>query len=750
MLNVIFAFISRQKYCKLAVKPLDMKTKFFLILFLITSSLFSQTTLSAGDIAILQYNADGSPEVIKFLALAPMESGTIINFTDNGWKSDNTFRSNEGVDIWTAPSNIACGDVITFTFTNIALGTNGDQILAYQGDAISPTFIFAINSQGSATWQTTANNGQSSALPTGLTNGTSAIAITEIDNAKYDSSTLSGTKSAILGAICSNANWGGSNTTTQTFTGSFTSEINWNTSWSGTGTPSDYFKAVIHENYDTSTDGTFTACELQINSSRTLTVNSGDTITIENGITNNGAVVVEDNASIVQLIPDGPNTGTDYTVERESTSQPEEGNYTYWSSPLTSSTLANVTNAQLYYLFTASSQSWASANSSTSMTPGIGYINTGDSGISYPNTYTASFSGSAFNNGDVSVTLGFTADADPETDWNLLGNPYPSAIDADTFIADNTTIGGTLYFWTHNTLDSAGDNTQDDYVSWNGTGGTAGCTGCTAPDGNIASGQGFFAQALSAGNATFTNSMRVTGGNTNFYRASAKKQAARQTQKDRVWIDLSSETSFSQILIGFLDDATDGIDRRYDGVRFIGSAKANLYSLINEPYAIQGKSSLKKKEKIPLGFSASESGNYKISINNLEGNLTKSKLFLKDNLLDVTHRLDKNDYEFSVSETGEFNNRFELIIKSKSKIKNTKNPKKNIIVFAKNNTIHVKSVKEKIKFISVYNLYGKQIKRVVRNKNHVTFKLKSKNSKKMFLLKIQLSNGKVITKKIIK
>ena len=125
---------------------------------LLTLSVNSQTTLSAGDIAILQYNADYSPNVIKFLALKSMETGTTIKFTDNGWKSDNTFRANEGIDIWTATTNISCGDIITFTLTNISLATNGDQLLAYQGLDTSPTFLFAINNQGAAVWQTTANN----------------------------------------------------------------------------------------------------------------------------------------------------------------------------------------------------------------------------------------------------------------------------------------------------------------------------------------------------------------------------------------------------------------------------------------------------------------------------------------------------------------------------------------------------------------------------------------------------------------
>ena len=711
-----------------------------LISIFITTISYSQTTLSAGDIAILQYNSDGSPEVIKFIALRSMESGTTINFTDNGWRSDNTFRANEGIDVWTAASNISCGDIITFTLTNIALNANGDQILAYQGLSTSPTFIFAINNQGAAVWQADATNPSTSALPTGLTNGTNAIALTEIDNAMYDSSTLVGTKSAILSAICTNANWGGSNTVTQTFTNTFTSETTWTTSWSNPS-PQNYFTAIIDGDYDTTTDGNFSACEIQINATRTLTVNSGGTVTVENGIANSGTIIVEDNGSFVQETADGPNTGTTYTVERQSTSQEEEGNYTYWSSPLASSTLAEVATAERYYSFTASSQTWVAATSGTSMTPGLGYINTGDSGLTYPNTYTASFTGSAFNNGDISVTLGFTADADPDTDWNLLGNPYPSAIDADAFIADNTAIGGTLYFWTHNTLDSAGDNTQDDYVLWNGSGGIGSCTGCTAPDGNIASGQGFFAQALSAGSATFTNSMRVSGSNSLFYKGSKKA-----IEKDRVWLNLTTENSFSQTLIAFLENATDGVDRIYDGLRLDGGNAINFYSILdNENYGIQGKSSLKKKEAIPLGFSTTKTGEFKIDIDHIEGVLKNSKITLIDNLLNTKQRLDKAPYAFNVTSVGVFNSRFELLIKSKKKdISKNKKPK----VRLAQNILSIRS-DINIRKVTVYNLLGVLLYEKNLNSKEHQINLNKVYNSQILILKILQNNGEVVTTKTI-
>ena len=48
----------------------------FLSIFL-SNVLFSQTTLSAGDIAIIQYNSDGNPEEIKFITFKSLEVGTV-------------------------------------------------------------------------------------------------------------------------------------------------------------------------------------------------------------------------------------------------------------------------------------------------------------------------------------------------------------------------------------------------------------------------------------------------------------------------------------------------------------------------------------------------------------------------------------------------------------------------------------------------------------------------------------------------
>ena len=207
-----------------------MKAKSLFIFLLISTSISAQTTLSPGEIAIIGIGAD-NPDDFHFIFLIDIESGTEIIFTDSGWKSDNTFRGNEGATKYTAPSALNAGTVISyvtnsanFTSANDAnVGTNGlnlsasgDQILAFQGASSSPTFIYAaqINSNQ---WQTNSNDANQSDIPQGLVNGVTAVAAgassgaeSEYDNAWYSGST-SANPSALLALIGDNSNWTGNN-----------------------------------------------------------------------------------------------------------------------------------------------------------------------------------------------------------------------------------------------------------------------------------------------------------------------------------------------------------------------------------------------------------------------------------------------------------------------------------------------------------------------------------------------------------
>ena len=171
------------------------------------------TVLSAGDIAIIGFNFD-NPDEFAFVALVDIEAGTEIKFTDNGWLNTNTFRSTEGTFSWVAPASVSAGTVINPAVSGVLLSASGDQIIAYQGGETDPTFIYAVNSEGAGVWQSDATSSNTSALPTGLVNGETAVALSEIDNATYVGPT-SDTKAALLAAISDKDNWTGSNSTRQ-------------------------------------------------------------------------------------------------------------------------------------------------------------------------------------------------------------------------------------------------------------------------------------------------------------------------------------------------------------------------------------------------------------------------------------------------------------------------------------------------------------------------------------------------------
>jgi endonuclease I len=164
---------------------------------------YAQTTLSAGDVVVLGYNYD-NPDQVKFVPLVDLASGTVIKFTDNGW-TGSALSTTEGTDTWTASSAVAKGTILTLNATSMALGTSGDQVFAYQGNATSPTFVFGLTTRP---WVTGSISASTSRKPASLTAGVSCIAFaTERDNGQYNVLSTTGNMAAIQSAVCNSSNW---------------------------------------------------------------------------------------------------------------------------------------------------------------------------------------------------------------------------------------------------------------------------------------------------------------------------------------------------------------------------------------------------------------------------------------------------------------------------------------------------------------------------------------------------------------
>jgi hypothetical protein len=113
--------------------------------------------LAAGDLAIVSYATDAvggtdDDDVIRFVLLKPIGSGTQFFFTDRTWNGSAFVNAaGDGTFAYTAGADLPAGTVITITSAQLAAaGMNlsdltGDTIYAYQGsDADTPTsFLYA-------------------------------------------------------------------------------------------------------------------------------------------------------------------------------------------------------------------------------------------------------------------------------------------------------------------------------------------------------------------------------------------------------------------------------------------------------------------------------------------------------------------------------------------------------------------------------------------------------------------------------
>ena len=201
---------------------------------LLCGSLFfssqAQTVLLPGDVIVTGLNSSPTPNVpddrdsFSFAPLVDLAAGTQIQFTDNGWLAAGGFRDKEGTITYTAPAGgVQRGRIINYTTKNhpdfstslmFKLAEQGDQILAYQGTTANPRFLFGLTSRKSWSDATTPNT---SALPTGLQNGTTAVAVSWC-NAYMSQATLRrGLTATVRTSFNTNANWTGNNTSRVTW-----------------------------------------------------------------------------------------------------------------------------------------------------------------------------------------------------------------------------------------------------------------------------------------------------------------------------------------------------------------------------------------------------------------------------------------------------------------------------------------------------------------------------------------------------
>ena len=512
-------------------------------------------------------------------------------------------------------------------------------------------------------------------------------------------------------------------------------------------------EAIVRGNLSLSTN--ISAKNLTVESG-SVTIKSGTTLTVENEIVNkltSDKFIIEDGANVIQNNEAAVNTGA-VTVNKNSAPM-IFNDATLWSSPVLGQNVRSFSPNTLdkrFYLYNEATDKFASLFVNDPLYPnaslqdpltynfvsGLGYH------IRVANTHTQTKPGLPYegkfvgilNNGQITQPL--TKDA---SGYNLIGNPYPSPIDATKLINSNSSIL-TLYFWTHEAPLVSGGYASNNYATFNLTGGTQASAGGLVPTGIIAQGQGFIAETSAATNFDFTNSLRTSNIGMFF-----KSQT---TDSKRVWIDLYEGTQAkNQILIGYVPNATNDFDKQMDAKinnEYKGSA---LYSLINtlaDRFVIQGRAlPFDQNDVVKLGFEAKETAAYTIKLNKVENLDDETQVFLRDKMENQLVDLRKSEYTFN-AEKGINNDRFEIVyVNSSLGLNEVKT--QDVIVYKQNGQLVVKAPKE-IKQIEVYDISGRKLfSKVVSGKEITLSSLKSTNQ--VLVIKIVTTDNKINNTKIL-
>lgn len=566
--------------------------------------------------------------------------------------------------------------------------------------------------------------------------------------------------------------------------------------------PEEFFNVELDNNFDTSLSNNLIAKgNLQVNTGNSVYIRGNDYVQVNEDLTNNGVLEIDNNGILYQVDDTGINTGN--IIMRRGASI-RELDYVFWSSPIDEFTVSNIstgTPSDVIWKWNprASNPNGAFGNwincASDLMEKGKGYIVRGPNGYSNvtPATFTATFQNAIANkakpnNGIINqrlyrgpmqvANLGTYTSANTvafsvnDDNWNLVGNPYPSAISVNSFLTYNAVtvpvIEGSVRIWSHTNLPVSSVNpfynsyqynyVSSDYITHNGT---ATISGPTAFDGFIGAGQGFFVlmndgpETLDADapiNLVFNNSMRVktTNSNSQFFKMS-NSVVTDSEDKHRIWLDLVNDSgSVVRTVVGYVPNATFEKDVMYDAFARIDGTQ-NFYSVIGDArVCIQGRPvPFENSDIVPLGVAIPTSGNYTIAIAFVDGLFSdiNQNIYLEDKLLNVIHNLRTAPYIFN-STTGVFNDRFVLRYTNTSLGNDEFDASHNIVVTTQSQNVTIKSDTQMMASVIIYDLLGRELvnKNKIDNNEIVLSNINAKNQ--ALIVKIILENGQVVTRKI--
>ncbi len=434
---------------------------------------------------------------------------------------------------------------------------------------------------------------------------------------------------------------------------------------------------------------------------------------------------------------------------------------------------------------------WIHVQGNTTINPGEGFTMKGTSGSGSAQQY--DYRGKP-NSGTIEVSV-------LDNQFTLVGNPYPSALDALEYIHDTenaAVITGTLFYWEQNpsidshllsaydggyatyTINAAGTvetYTPATFSTYNNDGSINGASG-TLPSGKrprryIPIGQGFMVEGTtSAGTPRVKakNSHRaykkesVPNDSTEFFRPSQTKTKTKvdkskenfskvpdDYKRFRINVDFNN-THTRQLVETFHHTATTGFDYGLE-------SKINENSILNSDahWTAENKSYLAEALpyddtlKIPLVIRVSEDMPVTIRIADIQNFENDQAIYMHDLETDVFINLRHQDFNINL-ETGNYTNRFEITF-SKNSLNIVEEVFKDFNVFHNNSTSSIKLYNPQnleIESFSLFDISGRKVlkKRIASKKRVQKYSTKGL-SDGIYVAKIELANNRVFSKKMV-
>ncbi|GAB1857977.1 hypothetical protein MHTCC0001_28140 [Flavobacteriaceae bacterium MHTCC 0001] len=555
--------------------------------------------------------------------------------------------------------------------------------------------------------------------------------------------------------------------------------------------------------------------DLQVNGN--TSTNEGIGLTVTHYLKIDGTLDLEGESQLIQTPDSDFDTLSTGTLERDQQGTGNTYVYNYWCSPVSPTSNSKYTIASVFENVNFTSIGYNGSTSPVTIAdywiwkyanlPSNNYSNwqhvRSNSNISVGEGFTMKGPGSASNqnyefkgqpnNGDFSLHIAVDNDY-------LIGNPYPSALDADAFIRDNISkadggtnstnvINGALYFWDHFALNTHSlAEYQGGYSVYTLMGGTLAIAsderinatfiaGSKRAKRYIPVGQGFFVSAIkdggiagltqpiTGGNILIKNSQRVfqkeaTDGITSST-AVIKKGNIKNNDTDspsdsrqKLRLMLNSPDGFErELLLGADANASDNFDLGYDAILIETNREDMYWNLNGNSLLIQAIDDFSTTKTLPFSVKISKEGIATIKITELVNIEENKDIYIYDKLLDNYHNIKEKDYNIFLK-PGEHKNRFEITFQNNNTLNTIgadKSKHLDITYANESNSLIIQNPnRELVTNVAMFNLIGQLISNFDQVKNHALIEHKlSGTTSGVYLIKATTGYNNVYTQKVI-